>query len=304
MAQTEKKGWKEIFRENIFKSKIFNFFLTVAVIVSVIAVILESIKSVQAKYENILVLIEWIFTILFTIEYLLRTSSAVKPAKYTFSFLGIIDLVSILPLYISLIFKGEEILQVIRLLRLIRVSSRAIRVANKLTDLTSSIFSLDRHLTSNEKVIFFFRRSRKYKLFSYIIAILLFALSLIEIVLKVIPPNYIISIFSYIILIISIIWISILEFWVLSIRYAITDKRIFYSSGILNEHFKSINYQYIIKLSLEQKVWDKLLNTGTLIIDISGGEGEELKLINISNPLQLKKIISEMANRYSKRWNY
>jgi voltage-gated potassium channel len=82
---------------------------------------LDSVPSILAKYGTLLHMVEWIFTVLFSIEYILRIWTTHKPFKYITSFYGIIDLVSVVPTYLSLIFVGSHYLIVIRTLRLLRV---------------------------------------------------------------------------------------------------------------------------------------------------------------------------------------
>lgn len=91
------------------------------IILSVLVVMMESIKPIQMKYAELLRILEWTFTIIFSLEYLARIYSHPKPLKYIFSFWGIIDLLSIAPTFLSLIFKGAHFLVVIRLLRVLRV---------------------------------------------------------------------------------------------------------------------------------------------------------------------------------------
>lgn len=93
----------------------------VAIIGSVLAVMIDSIPMVRANYYEPLLILEWIFTILFTIEYVLRVYSVHKARNYIFSFYGIVDLLAILPTYISLIFPGTQYFVVIRILRVLRV---------------------------------------------------------------------------------------------------------------------------------------------------------------------------------------
>lgn len=118
--------WRESLHEIIFEAdtpagKAFDVALIVAIILSVIAVMLDSVQVVKLKYEFWLNLAEWFFTILFTIEYFLRLLSVRKPMMYATSFLGIVDLISILPSYISLVYVGAETLLVIRVLRVLRI---------------------------------------------------------------------------------------------------------------------------------------------------------------------------------------
>jgi voltage-gated potassium channel len=101
--------------------KAFDVVLLVLIILSVVAVMLESTNSIAVRYGQWLRAIEWVVTILFTIEYLLRLYCVGKPASYARSFFGIVDLLAILPTYLSLIIPGAQSLLVIRALRLLRV---------------------------------------------------------------------------------------------------------------------------------------------------------------------------------------
>ncbi len=118
--------FKERLHEIIFEAdtpegKAFDVALLIAIVASVLVVILESVKEYQLKYGEWLYVFEWIFTIIFTIEYLLRLYTVNKPIKYASSFFGIIDLLAILPTFLSLIITGAQTLLVIRILRLLRV---------------------------------------------------------------------------------------------------------------------------------------------------------------------------------------
>ncbi|NNE77947.1 MAG: ion transporter [Pricia sp.] len=101
--------------------KWFDIILFALIVISVLLVMLESVKSIDAKYHRTLLILEWIVTIFFTIEYIARIVSIKKPFKYIFSFYGIIDFVSTIPLYISYIFAGSQVLLAIRAFRLLRV---------------------------------------------------------------------------------------------------------------------------------------------------------------------------------------
>ena len=235
--------------------------------------------------------IEWLFTILFSVEYLLRVISAKNPAKYIFSLFGIIDLVSVLPLYISLVFKGEEILQVIRLLRLIRIFSRGLKIIKKLNRFSKSL-DLKHHLSSQERVILFFRPTRKKYFLRYLLALILLIFSLTEIFFNLVNMQ-LLTILSYFILLFSLIILIRIEIKILSVKYIITSERIFSDSGIFKGEFKSIGYQYITDISLKQTLWNKISDTGTIIIHTAGGEANNLEIRNISEPLKIKKIISD-----------
>jgi voltage-gated potassium channel len=119
-------SWRERFHEIIFEAdtaagKLFDIILIISIICSVIAVMLDSIRAIHLSYGEILYVIEWIFTLVFTIEYILRFISVGQPMRYAASFFGIIDLLAILPTYLSLIFPGSQYLLVIRLLRVLRI---------------------------------------------------------------------------------------------------------------------------------------------------------------------------------------
>ena len=101
--------------------KLFDVLLIWAILLSVTVVFLESISVLKTDYGELFNLLEWIFTILFTIEYLLRIIGVRKPAKYIFSFYGVVDFLAIVPTYLSLIITGSQYLLVIRILRLLRV---------------------------------------------------------------------------------------------------------------------------------------------------------------------------------------
>ncbi len=101
--------------------KWFDIILFVLIIVSIILVMLESVKEIDAQYHRILFTLEWAITILFTIEYIARVISIKKPFKYIFSFYGIIDFISTIPLYLSYVFAGSSVLLAIRTFRLLRV---------------------------------------------------------------------------------------------------------------------------------------------------------------------------------------
>ncbi len=101
--------------------KLFDVVLLILIVVSVVFVMLESVKSIDTEYHELLLIGEWIITIFFTIEYIARIITVQKPWKYIFSTYGIIDLLSTIPLYVSLLFAGSSFLLTVRALRLLRV---------------------------------------------------------------------------------------------------------------------------------------------------------------------------------------
>lgn len=99
----------------------FDLILLGLILLSVLLVMMETVTAFDLKYHYELVFLEWIITGFFTIEYLLRIISINKPLKYIFSFYGVIDLLAILPMYLSFFFVGTSILSVVRSLRLLRL---------------------------------------------------------------------------------------------------------------------------------------------------------------------------------------
>jgi len=119
-------NWKSKLHEIIYEAdttagKLFDVVLLVFILASVLLVILESVASLDARYHTFFNVAEWVITILFTLEYFGRIIAIRKPTKYIFSFYGIIDLLSTIPKYLSLLFVGTHALVALRALRLLRV---------------------------------------------------------------------------------------------------------------------------------------------------------------------------------------
>jgi voltage-gated potassium channel len=110
-----------IFEAETPTGKLFDVLLLVAILASVMAVILESVESINATYHLPLRAAEWVFTVLFTLEYVLRLLCVRRPVRYARSFFGVVDLLAILPTYLSVLVPGSQELLVIRALRLLRV---------------------------------------------------------------------------------------------------------------------------------------------------------------------------------------
>ena len=124
--QNLNNNWKVKLHRIIYEAdtpagKLFDIILLVTIIASIILVMLESVKSFDARYHNILNISEWIITILFSLEYIARIVTVKKPFKYIFSFYGVIDFLSTVPKYLSLLFAGTHALVALRALRLLRV---------------------------------------------------------------------------------------------------------------------------------------------------------------------------------------
>lgn len=110
-----------IFEADTPAGKAFDVVLLVLILLSVLAVMLDSVVSIREEYGQILRAIEWMTTILFTVEYGLRLYCVGRPLAYAFSFFGIVDLLAIVPTYLSIVFTGAQSLVVIRILRFLRV---------------------------------------------------------------------------------------------------------------------------------------------------------------------------------------
>lgn len=126
----ERKSYKRPVRDRIHEiifeadtpvGKFFDITLLVFIVLSVIVVMLESSDDWSPEVKSFFVIMEWVFTVMFTAEYLLRLWVTIRPLKYALSFYGIVDLLAILPTYLSLIISGSQYIAVIRSLRLLRV---------------------------------------------------------------------------------------------------------------------------------------------------------------------------------------
>jgi len=147
---------REIIRRVIFEAdtpagKVFDVVLLVVIILSVILVMLESIATIEPDYGDWLRISEWIITGLFTVEYLVRLYCVPSPIRYARSFFGVVDLLSVLPSYLSLLLPGSQSLLVIRALRLLRIF-RIFKVARYLTETNMLVTALR---SSLPKVIVF-----------------------------------------------------------------------------------------------------------------------------------------------------
>ncbi|WP_456437624.1 ion transporter [Psychroserpens sp.] len=136
--------WKSKLHEIIYEAdtpagKLFDIILLVAILASIVLVMLESVNSFDEKYHAFLDISEWVITILFSIEYIVRIIAVKKPLKYILSFYGIIDLLSTIPKYLSLMLAGTHALVALRALRLLRVFrilklARYLGASNQLTN--------------------------------------------------------------------------------------------------------------------------------------------------------------------------
>ncbi len=139
-TQRPERGWRDKLHEVIFEAetpagKTFDVVLIFCILASVTAVVLESVESIGDEYGDVLHAVEWFFTILFTIEYTLRLISVKRPARYAGSFYGIVDLLAIIPTYLSVLIPGSQSLLTIRMLRLLRVF-RVFKLSEYLSEAT------------------------------------------------------------------------------------------------------------------------------------------------------------------------
>lgn len=126
MNQADQRAWKARVHEIIFEAntpagKTFDILLIVCILSSVVAVMLDSVAGIRQVHGPTLDAVEWFFTLLFTVEYLLRLWCIGRPIKYATSFFGIVDLLAILPTYLSVLIPQGEVLIVVRLFRILRV---------------------------------------------------------------------------------------------------------------------------------------------------------------------------------------
>lgn len=130
MSQEElpsaEQSWRSKIHEVIFEAdtlagRAFDLLLILSICLSVLAVVLDSVNSIHDRWGDELYIAEWAFTILFTIEYIFRIISVRQPTRYILSFFGLVDLLAILPTYLSVIIPGSQYLLVIRILRVLRI---------------------------------------------------------------------------------------------------------------------------------------------------------------------------------------
>ena len=110
-----------VFEADTRAGRVFDTALLAAILASVAVVLLESVASVRARHGDLLLALEWTFTVFFSVEYLLRLYSVHRPLQYATSFFGVVDLLAVVPTYLSVFFPGAQSLLVIRILRLLRV---------------------------------------------------------------------------------------------------------------------------------------------------------------------------------------
>lgn len=159
MSGFKNKVWEVIFEAETPTGKVFDVVLLWAIFFSVLAVMLETVKPIEADYGGILTFVEWFFTLFFTAEYVTRLWVTRRPLKYATSFFGVIDLLSCLPTYLTLIFSGAHGFAVIRVIRLLRMFR---------------IFKMVKHVQGAHVIINGLQKS-KAKITVFFFAVLLFS---------------------------------------------------------------------------------------------------------------------------------
>lgn len=121
LSPFQEKWHSIIFEADTTAGRVFDIILLIAILISVVVVMMESVVPLQARYGDLFHLLEWVFTIIFTIEYLFRIWCSYRPRAYMSSFYGIVDLLCILPTYVEAFYGGAHFLLTIRILRLMRI---------------------------------------------------------------------------------------------------------------------------------------------------------------------------------------
>ena len=155
-AEEQLGGWRAKAHEIIFESdtragKAFDIALILAIMVSVAVVMIESVEALNARFGTVLRAAEWTFTGLFTIEYLLRLLCVGRPMRYARSFFGVVDLVAVLPTYLSIFLPGAQYALVVRTLRILRIF-RVLKLAHHLSETQVLVRAL---LLSRRKITVF-----------------------------------------------------------------------------------------------------------------------------------------------------
>ena len=132
--------------------KLFDVLILVAIITSVLVVMLDSVLYLRLQYGRLFFIAEWFFTLLFTVEYALRLYSAPNRRRYATSFFGVVDLLALLPTYLSLFFVGTHYLLVVRVLRILRI----FRVFRLKSYMQQAGFLAAAFKTSQHKITVFF----------------------------------------------------------------------------------------------------------------------------------------------------
>jgi voltage-gated potassium channel len=135
-----------IFKSDTRAGRNFDIVLLIAIVFSVFVVMMDSVESMRSRFGQVILAAEWFFTVLFTIEYVMRLYCVSNRVRYATSLLGVIDLMAILPAYLSLVVSGAHYLLVMRVLRMLRIFR---------------IFKLSRYLTEADVLVTALQASRE-----------------------------------------------------------------------------------------------------------------------------------------------
>ncbi|RCU50018.1 MULTISPECIES: ion transporter [Corallincola] len=141
-----------IFGTQTRAGRYYDISLIIAILLSVVVVVIDSVEGFNSEFESVLWSLEWGFTLLFTAEYLLRLWISPKPLAYARSFFGVVDLLAVLPSYLALLVAGAQYLLLIRLLRVLRIF-RVLKLVRYLGEANVLIRSL---VQSKRKILVFF----------------------------------------------------------------------------------------------------------------------------------------------------
>ena len=151
------KTHRQQLREIIFETdtppgKWFDILLIASIILSIMLVMLDSVESIRSVYGQWLVIGEWFFTLLFTVEYLLRLYCVQRPLLYARSFFGLVDLLAILPSYLGMILPGGQYFIIIRGLRLLRIF-RVFKLVQFLSEARLLLGALKASFPQNRRIL-------------------------------------------------------------------------------------------------------------------------------------------------------
>ncbi|QNK02916.1 ion transporter [Dyella telluris] len=126
VAPATATGWRArwfhiIFGHDDAPGRLFDLILIIAILSSIIVTMLDTVMDLHQRFARVFYVLEWGFTVAFTVEYLMRLSVVAKPKRYALSFFGIVDLLAVLPTYLSLLVTGSQYLLVIRAVRILRI---------------------------------------------------------------------------------------------------------------------------------------------------------------------------------------
>lgn len=156
--QFKKKVHVALFETNTAVGRMFDIIILGMIILSIVIVIFETVPSIQQQYRSALIFLEWVLTIAFTAEYILRIYTANFRWRYIKSFYGIVDLISVIPTYLGLFIVGSHSMSIVRALRLLRVFR---------------IFKLTKYLSQGEMIVSALKESRtKISIFMFFIMLM------------------------------------------------------------------------------------------------------------------------------------